>query len=111
MSLDISLYTSDTDGNEFEAWEKNITHNLTEMADKAGLYKVMWRPEEIEVKNAKEAVPYLITGIKYMLDNKEALEKLNPENGWGSYEGLLNAATEYYQECKKRPSARIEVSR
>ena len=27
--------------------------------------------------------------LKNMLDNKEEYLKLNPKNGWGSYDGLL----------------------
>lgn len=111
MSLDISLIATDKDGNEFDVWDTNITHNLTEMADAANLYKVMWRPQEIGVSKASEAIPFLLDGIEKLINNRESLEELNPSNGWGSYEGLLNCTTEYLYVCKKHPSARIEVSR
>lgn len=111
MSLDISLYALDTDGNEIEVWETNITHNLTEMASEAGLYDVMWHPHETSVDIGKSAIPYLEKGIRKLVKDKKELEKLNPENGWGDYDGLLGCAGEYLLMCRKYPSARIEVDR
>lgn len=43
MSLDVYL----TAVRPTEVFSANITHNLGEMADKAGIYKACWRPEEI----------------------------------------------------------------
>ena len=51
MSLDIWLGMNvDTGGEEpyfLELFDANITHNLGEMADKAGIYDVLWYPEEL----------------------------------------------------------------
>ena len=44
MSLDFSLSCECCKTKVFTA---NITHNLTKMADSVGVYKALWRPEEI----------------------------------------------------------------
>ena len=43
MSLDVYL----TATRKVEVYQANITHNLTKMADAAGIYMVCWRPEEL----------------------------------------------------------------
>jgi precorrin-6x reductase len=56
MSLDIWLEISAT------PFEANITHNLNRMAEAAGVYKVLWRPEENEIKCARVKATRVITG-------------------------------------------------
>ena len=50
-------------------------------------------------------------GIKKMKSNPEYFKKFNPENGWGTYEGLLSFAEKYLEACKEYPSSFISVSR
>lgn len=107
MSLDICLLAR-TYNNVFQC---NITHNLTEMAAKAGLYVVLWRPEEEEVTKAYKAIPLLEEGIRYMKANKAKLLKYNPANGWGCYDNLLKAAEDYLVACREFPNAKILVDR
>lgn len=38
----------------------------------------------------KECIELLQDGIKDMEENPETYKKLNPENGWGDYEGALD---------------------
>lgn len=107
MSLDIHLkYLRPVD-----VFHNNITHNLGEMAKEAGLYLVMWHPEDIKVTKAKQAVPYLKEGIKNLRLNPDKYKKFNPVNGWGSYEGLLSSAEEYLSACVENPNSIIEVCR
>ena len=49
----------------------NITHNLGQMASKAGIYKCLWRPEEIKVTKAKQLIPLLEKGIALMRSDPE----------------------------------------
>ena len=44
-----------------ELFNANITHNLGEMARKAGIYHYLWRPEEIDITFASELIDPLIT--------------------------------------------------
>lgn len=107
MSLDFYL----TANRPVEVYSNNITHNLGEMADFVGLYKVLWRPDEIGITHAAQAIPLLEAGIQKLIDEKEEACKLNPSNGWGNYYGLLKFAQETLMACKADPDAEVRVSR
>ena len=107
MSLDITL----TAVRPTTVFKQNITHNLTEMADKAGVYKCLWHPEELEIKLAGEMIPLLSSGLEKLVSNPEYYKTFNPPNGWGSYDGLVKAVTEYLNACKENPDAEISVWR
>ena len=92
-------------------WAIGITHNLTAMAEAAGLYECMWRPEEIGITLASQMVEPLELGIDALKKNKDVLETMNPENGFGSYEILLSVAQRYLAACVENPNAEVEVSR
>ncbi len=92
-------------------YDGNITHNMGGMADKAGLYYAMWRPEEKGWKLAKDIIPALEFGIGNLKADPIFYKKFNPDNGWGSYEVLLEVAEAYLAACKEYPDAVISVSR
>jgi hypothetical protein len=94
-----------------EVFEYNITHNLGRMAQKADLYSALWRPDEIGCKYAKDITGMLERGLKRLKKDPEGFKKLNPENGWGSYEGLVTFVELYLNACMEYPDAEIEVSR
>jgi hypothetical protein len=94
-----------------QVYECNITHNLNRMADEAGVYKHLWRPDEIGVTTAHELIEPLRAGLARLESDPERFKKLNPENGWGSYEGLVNFVTEYLAACEAHPEATVRVSR
>jgi hypothetical protein len=105
MSLDI--YLEEHTG----VFTLNITHNLTSMAAAAGIYQAMWRPEEIGVETAGELIPLLEKGLENLIEEPEKFRKLNPENGWGSYESLLKAVHKYLAACREYPEAYIRAHR
>jgi len=92
-------------------WQRNITHNLNTMAEKAGLYKVMWRPEEIGVSKAKQAIVLLEEGLGKLEERPDYYKRFNPDNGWGDYEGLVDFVEDYLMACRNHPEATIRVSR
>jgi CCR4-NOT transcription complex subunit 1 len=53
--------------------------------------------------------------LRYVLEalrkDPEHYKQWNPENGWGSYEGLLNFVAEYRNACLDNPDAELRVSR
>jgi hypothetical protein len=104
VSLDISLYYDvNTDQKELEwhiVWEGNITHNLTCMARKAGIYYYAWRPEECGIVRAFDLVLPLYKGIKKLKSNPAYFRKFNPPNNWGSYETLLEFVKAYRYACR-----------
>lgn len=106
MSLDVMLYVH----NE-QVYEANITHNLNTMADKAGIYYHLWRPEEINIKFASELIKPLEKGLKKLKAKPEYFEKYNASNGWGLYKHFVPFVEEYLKACKENPDATIQISR
>jgi hypothetical protein len=106
MSLDFYL-TYKIDGNEIDVFDRNITHNLTKMADKAGIYYALWRPEEKGYKYAKDIVKVLEKGLKRLRDKPKYYEKFNAPNGWGLYEHLVPFVEKCLEACKKYPNAEV----
>lgn len=123
MSLDLYLvakwksgyvdpYGFNMDGEEDVYFELdsllNCTHNLTPMWEKAGIYDSLYNSDNCV---AKDIVYSLEAGLKAMEDSPEEYKKLNPSNGWGSYEGAIRFLKNVLHECKKRPLAIIRVSK
>lgn len=89
----------------------NITHNLTTMADAAGIYKPLWRPDEIGIERAAQLIAPLETGLAELRSNPEKYKAHNPPNGWGDYDGLVRFVSEYLDACKANPNCSVRVWR
>lgn len=89
----------------------NITHNLTHMARAAGLYKALWRPDEINISKAFQLVEPLKAGLSLLKETPAKFKKFNPDNNWGSYEGLVTFVQKLLRACEENPEATVEVSR
>lgn len=114
-----------------KVYSANITHNLNTMADNAGIYEALWRPyklkngcnfsddeyqkemefEESQTIKAKELIEPLRQGLHNLKSEPERFKKFNPENGWGSYDGLVKFVENYLNACYEYPDADVEVSR
>ena len=95
---------------EFDLYQGSVTHNLNKMAEAAGIYEIVWRPDENQVEFAHELMPRLEEGLLNLQSNYEYFQQFNPENGWGSYDYLVNFIIDYISACKKYPNAYVEVS-
>lgn len=107
MSLDVYL----EEMKPTEVYEANITHNLSEMARAAGIYEALWRPEVLGITKASQLIEPLQNGIAKMMADPERFRAFNPENGWGSYEGLIEFVGKYLKACRETPDATVRVSR
>lgn len=101
MSLDVELFTvreprqcmhcrecpycngTRMDSGEDEVFSANITHNLGQMADAAGIYGCLWRPEECGITTAGEMVEPLRRGLARLRADPEGFSAFNAKNGWG----------------------------
>lgn len=92
-------------------YHRNITHNLNNMAELAGLYDCCWRPDEHGLEAAIDLIPLLAAGLDRLLRDPERYKRLNPSNGWGNYEGLVAFVSDYLKACIDHPTAKVEVSR
>ena len=113
MSLDVDLMVTQP----VSIYSDNITHNLGKMAAKvelsngATLYQVLWRPDECGWKYAKDISELLDEGWNILLSDPEKYKRYNPENEWGSYDGLCNFVYKYRNACWEYPEAELSISR
>jgi len=94
-----------------EVYWANITHNLNNMAEECGIYKAIWRPEEIGKTKASEIVEILENGLNDLIKRPDHFKQFNSLNGWGLYEHFVPFVSEYLHACKEYPDAIIRVSR
>ena len=94
-----------------EVYHANITHNLGMMARRAGLYGLLWRPNECGVTHARQLIEPLKIGYEVLMRDPDYFQQFNPENGWGTYEGLVRFVEEYLAACQKYPDAEVSVWR
>jgi hypothetical protein len=106
MSLDVSLYYGETC-----VFDGNITHNLGDMADAAGIYKACWRPEEIGVTTAGQLVSLLRAGLNLLHSDPARFKQYDSPNGWGRYENFVQWVAKYLAACEQHPAATISISR
>lgn len=103
MSLDVSVKAKRL----VDVYEDNITYNLAPMYYKC--IDINGGLKALNGMKCKDAVPVLNRAIDDLIENKEEYEKLNPENGWGSYEGLLKSLKSLRIACLENPSGKVEV--
>jgi hypothetical protein len=92
-------------------YHSNITHNLNEMASAAGIYKVIWRPDENDISKAKQLIEPLKKGLALLHSDPEQFKQFNPENGWGNYDVLVLFVSKYLLACLANPDADVSVWR
>ena len=102
---------SETESETNTVYSANITHNLNTMADAADLYKVLWRPDEINITKAQQLIEPLTKGLQELRSNPEKYEAFNPDNGWGDYNQLVNFVKNYLKACIDNPDADVNVWR
>lgn len=107
MSLDVYL----TRMMPSTVYDANITHNLGKMAEAAGIYKHLWRPEELGITKAEELIKPLEEGLALLKSDPVRFEKFNSPNGWGMYEHFVPFVENYLNACKENLNATIETSR
>lgn len=107
MSLDVCL----TAVRPTCVYDANITHNLTAMADEAGIYKHLWRPEEIGITKAAQLIEPLTVGLAILKADPERFKKHNAPNGWGIYKHFVPFVENYLAACVENPDADVSVSR
>lgn len=93
-----------------EIYSANITHNLSKMADEAGIYEALWRPQEIGKTKASQIVELLEKGLADLKERPEHFKSFNPRNGFGMYQDFVPFVEKYLAACKEYPDAIIEVS-
>src|SRR6267154_1842325 len=91
MSLDVTLTNEDCIhcGQGGEAFSANITHNLNRMAEAAGIYNEVWRPEENGIQFAHQLKEPLTRGIAWLEKHKEEAEAFDDPGHWGTRKDFI----------------------
>ena len=107
MSLDISLSAV----REVEVYDANITHNLNDMAEAAGIYECIWRPEEINITKAHQLINPLTHGLNRLKSRPEYYKQYDSTNGWGLYIHFVPFVEKYLKACIDNPDANVKAWR
>ena len=107
MSLDVSLKVIQP----CEVYTDNITHNLTAMAEAAGIYHHLWRPDEIGITHASQLIEPLGRAIADLRARPDYYQEYDPDIPWGRYDAFLDFVDLYLAACVRHPDATVEVSR
>ena len=106
MSYDFGMKADLGNGYVYMGYEQNYTYNVSPM-----FYKAFGDPgiNFIEGKTGKECIEKLRLGLKEMQDNKSKYEAMNPDNGWGSYEGAVEVIETLIKWAAESPLAEFYV--
>ena len=107
MSLDVYL---ENEAGE-ELYSQNITNNLGKMAEAAGIYECLWRPDEHGITHARQIIEPLTAGVALLATQKARFEEFNAPNGWGLWKHFLPFCADYLQACRDNPDALVRASR
>ena len=91
-------------------FDRNITHNVSRMADESGIYEVLWEPNKHGYTKAAQIIPILKEGLEKMKRDPEFFKKFDSENGWGLYIHFVPFVEAVLAACEEYPDADIEVS-
>ena len=94
-----------------EIYSANITHNLVMMADAAGIYEALWRPDEHSYTKAGQLIPLLKAGLEKMKADPAKFEAFNSPNGWGMYHNFVPWVERYLAACEENPESLVTVNR
>ena len=86
------------------AEDMGYTYNISPMLRAAGIHT-----RDMNEKTGEELSPLLDLAISRMQLDPEKYEAMNPENGWGDYEGAVNCLRKILSACVRHPRARIRV--
>lgn len=96
MSYDVSI-------GDYSA---NYTYNVAEMFyaanNNGGIKAINGMP-------GRSALHVLFFMIEYMAENRTAMLELNPENGWGDYDGAMMFLFKTAMACAAHPEKTVEV--
>jgi hypothetical protein len=138
MRLDVGLYRIkyvsydmvNFNEEKEEIYHDNITHNLNVMAEKAGIYKALWRPYQLhkdyvhteDYKKemafedsvtiiASDIISIIEQGLDLLKNRPDYFSKFNSPNGWGTYVHFMQFVKKYLAALKQNPNSIVIVDR
>ena len=92
-----------------QVYGANITHNLGQMADEAGIYWLLWHPDRVGITKASQLIKPLEKGVQLLEADPERFDVFNARNGWGKREDLVRFVREYLEACREHPEAIVNT--
>lgn len=92
-------------------FDVNITHNLGLMAEAAGIYQCLWRPEELGITKAHQMIEPLSVGLARLVAEPDHYRQFDSPNGWGVYDNFVPFVQKVLNACIENPDADVEVDR
>jgi hypothetical protein len=89
----------------------HITHNLVKMANAAGIYEVLWGPEENAIEKAAQLKVPVTKALERLYARPDLYCVHDDPGGWGTFETLCEFLEEVLAACYRWPDARVEASR
>lgn len=113
MGLTVYIETKKcpTCGHYEEVYSQSITHNMTKMAKKAGIFQVLWRQEETGLTKAKDLMKPLEEAIKKMKKKPKMYKGLESPCGYGTYENFLQWMEKLLEVCSRYPDHEYNTCR
>lgn len=111
LTLSVEVDTGAPEPHWVSLYEGNITHNLSRMADLAGIYEIVWWPEKEGIEIAADIIAPLAAGISKMKADPDQFKRENPPNGWGDYDAFVEFLEKYLAACRCHPKAYIGASK
>ena len=111
MGLNFSIDDTPSTYGSHELASYHITSNLTPIAREIGVYYCLWEPEKHGFLTALSITNVLEKGIAFMKENANLMKKLEPANGWGTYDTFLECLENLLEDCKKYPAGVLRSSR
>ncbi len=106
MSYDFGMKADLGNGKIYLNYEKNYTYNVSPM-----FYEAFGEPgiNFIEGKTGEECMVRLLSGLANMDNNKKKYKAMNPDNGWGCYEGAVEVIETLIKWAKESPKAEFYI--
>lgn len=104
MSYDITIEAPPGDGDPRELWGGNLTYNVHDMLKAAGL-----RLRDLDSMPASEAFLHIDSALRFLVDYPLEVKALEPDNGWGSYGGLVAFFALFKSACADFPCDIVRI--
>lgn len=112
MSLDLYIQFEPCKCCNFQRPELhfNITHNLTEMAHKAGICECLWHPNENNMFFTDDIIFPLTEGLAKLKAMPAYYKQFDSDNGWGTYDNFVPFVEEVLDACIANKNCKIVTS-
>ena len=107
MSYWVYVYAETTDGRAVEVYDKNVTYNVCGMFYGPSMPEGLRGLHDMKAGDAKNALRFT---LDRMLADPETYKAMEPDNGWGSYDGACEFLCGLIVACAENPRGKVVVS-